>query len=147
GEAGRGGGRGRGCGGCAGGAGGSGRNGAAKQVEKVASGSVTPASVPATLAVYPERKWYIACSAFSRAIGGRMPNASQARKKKLVGGPPRPGRSQCGMNSTGYAARVFSVKRASSKSGRRVTGSMTTFSSTEPKCSASQICGSPLLER
>ena len=35
--------------------GGSGRNGAAKQVLNVASGSVTPPSVPATFAVYPHR--------------------------------------------------------------------------------------------
>ena len=45
-----------------------GRNGAPKQAEKVAEGSVTPRSVPATLAVYPERKWYIAWSAVSRAM-------------------------------------------------------------------------------
>ena len=31
-------------------------NGAPKQVLKVALGSVTPFSVPATFAVYPERK-------------------------------------------------------------------------------------------
>ena len=35
--------------------GGSGRNGAPKQAENVALGVVTPRSVPASLAVYPER--------------------------------------------------------------------------------------------
>ena len=33
-----------------------GMNGAPKQVENVACGSFTPISVPATFAVYPERK-------------------------------------------------------------------------------------------
>ena len=37
---------------------------------------------------------------------------------------------------------MFSVWRASAKSGCRVTGSMTTFSITDPKRMASQICGS-----
>jgi hypothetical protein len=32
------------------------RNGAAKHVLKIGSGSVTPLSVPATFAVYPDRK-------------------------------------------------------------------------------------------
>ena len=68
----------------------SGRNGAPKQALKVAVGSVTPASVPATLAVYPERKWYIACSGVSRAIGGMTPNASAVRKTMLIGWPPTP---------------------------------------------------------
>src|SRR6185503_10601724 len=54
----------------------SGRNGAPKHVLKVALGSVTPVSVPATFAVYPERKWYIAPSAVSLEIGGSTPNAS-----------------------------------------------------------------------
>ena len=36
-------------------------------------GSVTPRSVPATLAVYPERKWYMACSGVSRADGREHP--------------------------------------------------------------------------
>ena len=38
-------------------------NGAPKQVENVASGSMTPFSVPATLAVYPDKKWNIASAA------------------------------------------------------------------------------------
>ena len=51
----------------------SGRKGAPKQVENVAFGSVTPRSVPATLAVYPDKKWYIACAGDRRAIGGMIP--------------------------------------------------------------------------
>ena len=36
-------------------------NGEAKQVENSGTGSLPrPASVPANLAVYPERKWYMA---------------------------------------------------------------------------------------
>ena len=53
-------------------------NGAPKQVLNVACGALSPRSVPATLAVYPERKWYIACSGDIAAIGGRTPNASAA---------------------------------------------------------------------
>ena len=68
----------------------SGRNGAPKQEEKVADGSVTPRSVPATLAVYPDRKWYIACSAVSRAMGGITPKASAVRKMTFLGCPARP---------------------------------------------------------
>src|SRR6266850_7006958 len=56
--------------------GGSGRNGEPKQVLNVAFGSVTPFSVPATFAVYPDRKWYIAPSGVSLEIGGSTPKAS-----------------------------------------------------------------------
>src|SRR5690606_30776310 len=52
------------------------RNGPPKQGEKVACGSFTSTSVPATLAVYPLMKWYIACAGVSFATGGRTPNAS-----------------------------------------------------------------------
>ena len=62
-------------------------NGAPKQVLKVAFGSVTPFSVPATLAVYPDRKWYIAAADDSRAIGGRTPNASAVSMMMLRGCP------------------------------------------------------------
>ena len=48
-------------------------NGAPKQVENVASGSMTPFSVPATLAVYPDRKLNMASAAVSLAIGGITP--------------------------------------------------------------------------
>ena len=44
-----------------------------KQGEKVATGSVKPLSVPATLAVYPLIKWYIAWSGVSLETGGRTP--------------------------------------------------------------------------
>ena len=46
------------------------------QVLNVARGPVMPRSVPATLAVYPERKWYIAPAGVRRASGGRPPKAS-----------------------------------------------------------------------
>ena len=58
-------------------------NGAPKHALNVALGSVTPISVPATLAVYPDMKWYAACFGFSLAIGGSTPNASQVRKTTL----------------------------------------------------------------
>ena len=64
-------------------------NGAPKQVEKVGCGSVTPRSVPATLEVKPERKWYIACAGVSRAIGGSTPKASQVSMTTFRGCPPR----------------------------------------------------------
>ena len=63
-------------------------NGAPKHVEKVATGSVIPLSVPATLAVYPLKKWYIAISGVSRETGGKTPNASQVRKITFCGCPP-----------------------------------------------------------
>ena len=46
-------------------------NGAPKQAENVASGSVTPISVPATFAVYPLMKWYIAWPGVSLLTGAR----------------------------------------------------------------------------
>src|SRR5450432_111502 len=58
-----------------------GRNGAPKHSLKVACGSLPKhRSVPATLAVYPLRKWYMACSGESFEIGGNTPNASAVRK-------------------------------------------------------------------
>src|SRR5712691_7056847 len=63
----------------------SGRNGAPKHVLKVAFGSVTPFSVPATFAVYPERKWYIAPADERREIGGSTPNASAVSMMMLRG--------------------------------------------------------------
>ena len=74
-----------------------GRKGAPKQAEKVAVGSVTPRSVPATLAVYPERKWYIACRGVSRAMGGSTPKASAVRNTTVFGCPPVPPGSWFGM--------------------------------------------------
>ena len=74
---------------------------APKQVEKVACGSVTPISVPATFAVYPDRKWYIAWSGVSCAIGGSTPNASAVRKMIVDGGGPRLSLLVFGINSIG----------------------------------------------
>ena len=100
---------------------------------KVALGSVTPFSVPATFAVYPERKWYIAPSADRRAIGGRTPKASAVSMTTLAGWPPWPPGTWLSMNSIVYAARVFSVYFDESRSSSRVMGSKSTFSSTVPK--------------
>src|SRR3954447_9991018 len=105
---------------------------APKQVLKVAVGSVTPISVPATLAVYPDRKWYIAWSAVRREIGGNTPKASAVRKMMVEGGGPRFFSLVLGMNSIGYAPRVFSVLLASVKSSSRVSSSIVTFSRMVP---------------
>src|SRR4051812_8771597 len=63
------------------------RNGPPKQGEKVAVASVTPTSVPATFAVYPLMKWYIAWAGVRRDTGGRTPKASQVRKITSEGCP------------------------------------------------------------
>src|SRR6266404_941884 len=75
----------------------SGRNGAPKQVENVALGSVTPRYEPATFAVYPDRKWYIACAGERREIGGMTPYASQVRNRMCDGWPPAPPGTWFGM--------------------------------------------------
>src|SRR5262245_45265529 len=86
------------------------RNGAPKHAENAALGSVTPTSVPATLAVYPARYWYIAWSRVSVHTGGNTPNASQVRKIIVFGCPPLDtGRLMLSMCSMGYETRVFSV--------------------------------------
>ena len=64
-------------------------NGAPKQVEKVGSGWVRPFSVPATLAVKPERKWYMAWAGDRRAIGGRTPKESHVSMTMFFGMPAR----------------------------------------------------------
>src|SRR5690606_6384674 len=66
----------------------SGRNTFPKQAENVVCGSLIPTSVPATFAVYPDKKWYMACAVVSLAIGGSTPNASQVRKKMFLGVSP-----------------------------------------------------------
>src|SRR5207342_826102 len=81
--------------------GGRGRNGAAKQVENSGSTPTRPFSVPATLAVKPERKWYIACAGDSLAIGGITPKASAVRKMMFLGWPARPVSDARGMKSSG----------------------------------------------
>ncbi len=63
------------------------RNAAPKQAEKVGVGSVTPRSVPASLAVKPERKWYCVWLAVRRETGGSTPNASAVRKITFVAWP------------------------------------------------------------
>jgi hypothetical protein len=80
-------------------------NGAPKQALNVADGSVTPRSVPATLAVYPEIKWYIACAGVNLAIGGSTPKASAVRNTMFCGCPPLPSR-RIG-NVDGYAGAQF----------------------------------------
>jgi len=56
------------------------RNASPKQAEKVGCGSVTPRSVPASLAVNPDRKWYLVCS-FVRFWYGRKNTKSIGTKK------------------------------------------------------------------
>src|SRR6516164_9134832 len=77
--------------------GGRGKNGAAKQVENSGSTPTKPFSVPATLAVYPDRKWYIACAGVSLAIGGITPNASAVSMMTFLGWPARPVREAFGI--------------------------------------------------
>src|SRR5512145_2196158 len=79
------------------------RNGPPKQGENVAEGSLTPSSVPATLAVYPLMKWYMAWAGVSEATGGRIPTASQVRKTTSVGCPATHGTRALGIDSIGYA--------------------------------------------
>ena len=59
-----------------------------KHEENVACGSVTPRSVPASLAVYPLRKWYSVCSLVRIETGGRIPKASAVRKITFLGCVP-----------------------------------------------------------
>src|SRR5260370_24508078 len=63
------------------------RNGPPKHAENVAVGSFTPISVPATFAVYPLMKWYMAWAVVSKLTGGTTPEASQVRKV-ISGGYP-----------------------------------------------------------
>ena len=72
-----------------------------KQAEKVAWGSVTPRSVPATFAVYPLMKWYMACSGVSLEIGGSTPKASAVRKIIFSGWFPIPVSLAFGIKSIG----------------------------------------------
>ena len=51
-------------------------NGAPKQALNAAFGSVTPTSVPASLAVKPDTKWYITSFGVSTETGGNTPKAS-----------------------------------------------------------------------
>ena len=56
------------------------RKASPKQAENVGVGSVTPLSVPANLAVKPDKKWYLVCSGGSLATGGTTPKASTVKK-------------------------------------------------------------------
>ncbi len=85
------------------------KKGAPKHAENVAFGSVIPTSVPATLAVYPARYWYIAWSRVRRDTGGSTPNASHVRKMMLLACPPRDGSLLFSIWWIGYETRVFSV--------------------------------------
>lgn len=82
--------------------------------ENVAVGSLTPISVPATLAVYPEQKWYIICARVRRATGGSTPNASQHSRTMFLGCGPTQGIRALLMYSIGYDALVFSVRGVAS---------------------------------
>ena len=59
--------------------------GAPKHSEKTAFGSLIPRSVPASLLVYPDIKWYIALSLVNFETGGKTPNASAVRKTITLG--------------------------------------------------------------
>src|SRR5690606_2873097 len=71
-----------------------GRNASPKQAEKVACGSSIPTSVPATFAVYPEMKWYMAWLVFNLEMGGKIPKASAVRKNMFLGGFPMDGEAE-----------------------------------------------------
>jgi hypothetical protein len=66
-------------------------------------------------------------------MGGITPKASAVRKITFCGTGPRLSFEALGMKSMGYEPRLFSASELSSKSISRVTGSITTFSSTVPK--------------
>ena len=91
-----------------------GKNAYPKHALNVGPGSLTPYSVPATLAVYPLIKWYIACSGVNLATGGKTPNASQVKKNIFFGWPPTAGILTLSINSRGYDTLVFSVIEISS---------------------------------
>ena len=76
-------------------------NGAPKHGEKVAAGSVTPTSVPASLAVKPVTKWYITSSGSRIATGGSTPKASAVSSTIVRGWGPRCPGATCGLHSSG----------------------------------------------
>jgi len=78
-----------------------GKKASPKQAEKVGSGSSIPISVPATFAVYPEIKWYIAYSGVNLEIGGKTPKASQVKKIIFLACPPIEGNLALGICSKG----------------------------------------------
>ena len=73
-----------------------------KQAEKVGVGSVMPRSVPASLEVKPDRKYYWVCSGVRMDTGGSTPKASADRKMTfLASGPLDLGRTIFSMWSMG----------------------------------------------
>ena len=54
-----------------------------------------------TLAVYPEMKWYMACSGVRRLTGGSTPKASHVSRMTWEGCPPRQGTLALGMKWMG----------------------------------------------
>src|SRR5699024_5035335 len=91
-----------------------GKNGAPKQAENVASGSVMPRSVPASLIVLPLKEAHIAWRYYNKLIGGRTTDASAVRKILAFGWPGILFEIILLIFSNEYAARVFSVRAASS---------------------------------
>ena len=83
-------------------------NGPPKQAEKVASGSVTPTSVPASLEVKPT-KWYAASSELRIDTGGKTQKASAVSKTYCFWVRPSCSLCDARVTSWGYAKRVFSV--------------------------------------
>ncbi len=78
-------------------------------------------------------KWYAACSGVSFEMGGSTPNASAVRKTTFLGPGATPVGSALPMKWSGYAARVFSVKRSESRSRSRVPSVKSVFSRIVPK--------------
>ena len=76
-------------------------NGPPKQAEKVACGSVTPTSVPASLEVKPVTKWYMTSSALRIETGGSTPNASAVSSTMVSGCGPRAPSATPGLQSSG----------------------------------------------
>ena len=72
-------------------------NGSPKHVENVGTGSFTPNSVPASFAVNPVTKWYIAASWLNLEIGGNTPKESAVKNITTFGIPPTPDNSALGI--------------------------------------------------
>ena len=66
-------------------------------------------------------------------MGGRTPNASAVRKTTLRGPGATPVGSALPMKWSGYAARVFSVRRSESRSSSRPPSTKSVFSRMVPK--------------
>ena len=96
-------------------------NGAPKHALNVACGSVSPTSVPASLAVKPCTKWYITSLPSRIDTGGSTPKASAVSSTMVSGWTPRAPSATFGLHDSGYEKRVFSViERSARSSSRRV---------------------------